>query len=76
MCVLSIKVSIGKSLETYLMSLVDLARELNMLWNMRVTMLLILIGALGTDPKGLERSMEGLEIGCPLSKIERKRKER
>ena len=32
----------------------DLARELKNLWNMKVTVILIVIGALGTVIKGLE----------------------
>ena len=31
----------------------DLARELKKLWNMKVTIVTIVIGALGTTPKGL-----------------------
>ena len=40
----------------------DLARELRKPWNMRVIMITILIGALGTVPKGLKRGLEELEI--------------
>ena len=38
----------------------DLAREL---WTMKVTMIPIITGELGTIPKGLERRLENLEIG-------------
>ena len=41
----------------------DLAKELRKLWNKRVTVMLIVVGALGTVPKGLERELEELEIG-------------
>ena len=40
----------------------DLARELKKLWNMRVKVIPIVVGALGTVPKGLERGLENLEI--------------
>ena len=41
----------------------DLARELKKLWNMKVTIVPIVIGALGTITKGLLRGLEDLEIG-------------
>ena len=40
----------------------DLARELKKLWNMKVTIMPIVIGALGTIPKGLLKGLEDLEI--------------
>ena len=40
----------------------DLARELKKLWNMKMTVILIVIGALGTATKGLVQGLEGLEI--------------
>ena len=40
----------------------DLARELKKLWNMRVTIILIVIGAFGTVTKGLLKGLEDLEI--------------
>ena len=39
----------------------DNNRELGKLWNM-VTVIPIVVGALGTVPKGLERKLEELEI--------------
>ena len=39
-----------------------LPRELRKLWNMRVTVIPIMIGALGTVPKGLETRLEESEI--------------
>ena len=42
----------------------DLASELKRLWNMKVTMIPVVIGALGTVPKELERGLEELEIGA------------
>ena len=41
----------------------DLARELKKLWNMMLTIILILIGAFGTVTKGLLTGLEDLEIG-------------
>ena len=41
----------------------DLVRELEKLWNMKVTVIPIIIGALGTVPKGLVRRLDELEIG-------------
>ena len=39
-----------------------LARELKKLWNMKVMIISIVIGALGTVTKGLVQGMEDLEI--------------
>ena len=41
----------------------DLARELEKLWNMKATMIPIVNGVLRIIPKGLVRGMEALEIG-------------
>ena len=41
----------------------DLARELKKLWNMKVTIVPIVIGALGTITKGLSKGLEDLEVG-------------
>ena len=40
----------------------DLARELKKLWNMKVTIMPIVIGAFGTVTKGLLKGLEDLEI--------------
>ena len=40
----------------------DLARELKKLWKMKVTIILIVIGALGIVTKGLVQRLEDLEI--------------
>ena len=40
-----------------------LARELKTLWNMKVTIILIVIGAFGTETKGLLKELEDLEVG-------------
>ena len=41
----------------------DLARELKMLWDVKVTIVPIVIGALGTITKGLLKGLEDLEVG-------------
>ena len=40
----------------------DLARELKKLWNMKVTIIPVVIGAFVTDTKGLIKGLEDLEI--------------
>ena len=42
----------------------DLAKELKKLWNMKVTIILIVIGAFGTVTKGLLKGLEDLEVGA------------
>ena len=41
----------------------DLARELKKLWNMKVTIIPILIRAFETVTKGLLKGLEDLEVG-------------
>ena len=41
----------------------DLVRELKKLWNMKVTIVPIVIGAFGTITKGLLKGLEDLEVG-------------
>ena len=41
----------------------DLARELKKPWNMQVTIIPIVIGAFGTETKGLLKGLEELEVG-------------
>ena len=41
---------------------IDLTRELKKMWNMKATFILIIIGALGIDTKGLIKEREDLEI--------------
>ena len=48
----------------------DLARELKKLWNMKVTIVLIVIGALGTITKGLLKGLEDLEVGGRVETIQ------
>ena len=54
-----IKLKICEKKDKYL----DLARGLKKLWNMQVTIILIVIGAYGTVTKGLLKGLEDLEVG-------------
>ena len=45
----------------------DLAKELKKLWNMKVTIIPIVIGAFGTVTKWLSKGLEDLEVGDPLT---------
>ena len=48
----------------------DLARELKKLWNMRVKVIPIIVGALGTVPINLEKRLEDLEIRGRIETIQ------
>ena len=48
----------------------DLARELKKLWNMKVTIVPIVIGALGTITKGLLKNLEDLEVDGRVETIQ------
>ena len=48
----------------------DLARELKKLWNMKVRIIPILIGAFGTVTKGLQKGLEDLEVGERVETIQ------
>ena len=48
----------------------DLARELKKLWNMKVTIVPIVISALGTITKGLLKGLEDLEVGGRVETIQ------
>ena len=48
----------------------DLARELKKLWNMKVTIIPIVIGAIGTVTKGLLKELEDLEVGGQVETIQ------
>ena len=48
----------------------DLARELKKLWNMKVTIVPILIGALDTIPKESFKGLEDLEVGGRVETIQ------
>ena len=56
----------GEKKDKYL----DPARELKKLWNMKVTIVPIVIGALGTITNGLLKSLEDLEVGGRLETIQ------
>ena len=56
----------GEKKDKYL----DLARELKKLWNMKVTIVPIVIGALGTVTKGLLKGLEDLEFGGRVETIQ------
>ena len=48
----------------------DLARELKIPWNMKVTIVPIVIGAFGTVTKGLLKDLEDLEVGRRVETIQ------
>ena len=48
----------------------DLARELKKLWNMKVTIVPIVIGASGTITKRLLKGLEDLEVGGQIETIQ------
>ena len=48
----------------------DLARELKKLWNVKVTIVPIVIGALGTITKELLKGLEDLELGRRVETIQ------
>ena len=47
----------------------DIARELKKLWNMRVTVIPVVTGILGTIPKSRERGREELKTGKQIETI-------
>ena len=48
----------------------DLARELEKLWNMQVTIIPIVTGTFGTVTKGLLKGLEDLEVGGRVETIQ------
>ena len=48
----------------------DFARELKKLWNIKVTIIPIVIGAFGTVTKGLLKGQEDLEVGRRVETIQ------
>ena len=48
----------------------DLARKLKKLWNMKVTIIPIVIGAFGIITKGLLKDLEYLEVGRRVETIQ------
>ena len=63
---LRVKIKGSKKRDKYL----DLARELKRLWNMKVLVIPIVVGALGTIPKGLVKGLEDLELREQLETIQ------
>ena len=63
-----VKINGSQKREKYL----DLSRELKKLWNMKVTMIPIVIGALGIIPKCLVKLVEDLKIRGQLETIRTK----
>ena len=61
-----INLKISEKKDKYL----DLARELKKLWNMKVTIVPIVIGALGTITKELLKVLEDLEVGGRVETIQ------
>ena len=49
-----VKMEENEKMDKYL----DLARELKKIWNIKVKVIPIVVGALGTVPKGLEKGLE------------------
>ena len=49
---------------------IDLARELKKLWNMKVTIITIMIGAFGAVTKALLKGLEDLEVGGRVGTIQ------
>ena len=48
----------------------DLTKELKKLWNMRMTIIPIVIGGFGTVTKGLLKGLEDLEVGGRMETIQ------
>ena len=48
----------------------DLARELKKLWNVKVAIIPIVVGAFGTVTKGLLKGLEDLEVGGRVETIQ------
>ena len=63
---LRIKLKESEKKDKYL----DLARELKDLWNMKVTIIPIMIGTFGTVTKGLLKELEDLEVGGRVETIQ------
>ena len=66
LCCPSINLQESEKKDKYL----DLARELKKLWNMKVTIVPIAIGALGTITKGLFKGLVDLEVSGRVETIQ------
>ena len=61
-----LKIKESENINKYL----DLTRKLKKQWNMKVTVIPIVVGALGTVPKGLEKKVEKLKIKGRIETIQ------
>ena len=61
-----VKLKVREKKDRYL----DLVRELKKLWNMKVTIIPIVIGALGTVTEGLIKGLKDLEISGRVKTIQ------
>ena len=61
-----VKIKESENRDKYL----DLARERRKFWNMRVMVILIVIGVLGTVPRDLEKGLEELEFRGQIETIQ------
>ena len=49
----------------------DLARELKKVWNMKVTVVPLLVGALGTSAKALEKRLKTIDIDTKITQLQK-----
>ncbi len=49
----------------------DLARELKKLWNMKVVIIPVIIGTLGTTPKNIRKRMDEIGIKIRISDLQK-----
>ena len=49
----------------------DLARELKKIWNIKVKVIPIVIGALGTTPKRLEKWLREINVECKVQELQK-----
>ena len=49
----------------------DLARELEKVWNMKVTVVLLVVGALGTPAKALEKRLKNIGIETKITELQK-----
>ena len=49
----------------------DLKLEISRMWNCELTVVPIIIGALGSIPKNLPNHLKKLEIGCDISNFQK-----
>ena len=63
----TVKLKESEKMDKYL----DLARELKKLQNMKVTVILFVVGALGTVPRGLEKRLGAPEIRRRIKTIQK-----